>query len=76
MGQVQRRSTSMTLDRGVLDEARALGINLSQAAEAGLRDAIRAERARLWKAANAGAVADYNAMTEEDGLPLSGYRKF
>ncbi len=76
MNQALRKSTSMTLDRGMLDEARALGINISQAAEQGVRAAIRAERARLWKAENAGAVADYNAMIEADGLPLGGFRKF
>ncbi|MBE3636855.1 type II toxin-antitoxin system CcdA family antitoxin [Mangrovicoccus algicola] len=76
MTRTLRKSTSMTLDRGVLEEARALGINLSQAAEAGLRAAIRTERARHWQAQNAGAVADFNAMIEDGGVPLSEFRKF
>ena len=46
MGQrMSRRSTSMSLDAAILDEARQLGINLSQAAESGLVAAIRAELA-------------------------------
>ncbi|MDF0600679.1 type II toxin-antitoxin system CcdA family antitoxin [Psychromarinibacter sp. C21-152] len=71
-----RRSTSMTLDGDVLDEARRLGINISQAAEGGLVSAIRAERARVWKEENAGAIDDYNAFVEANGVLLSRFRKF
>lgn len=71
-----RRSTSMSLDSAILDEARQLGINLSQAAESGLVAAIRAERARLWRAENAGAIADYNAFIAAGGVPLADRRKF
>ena len=66
----------MTLDSAVLDEARALGINISRAAEDGVITAIRTSRARLWKEANAGAIDDYNAMIETGGVPLADYRKF
>jgi len=66
----------MTLDSAVLDEARKLGINLSQAAEGGIRAAIRVERARAWKAENADAIADYNAFIEAQGVLLSEHRKF
>ena len=38
-----RQSTSVTLDRRLLDEARELGLNLSRAAEAGLAAAIRSD---------------------------------
>lgn len=71
-----KKSTSMTVDRAVLEEARRLGINISQAAESGVMAAIHAERARLWKQENAGAIADYNAFVEANGLPLAKFRKF
>lgn len=71
-----RKSTSMTLDRALLDEAKALGINLSKAAEAGVAAEIRAEKARRWKAEHAEAIAEYNAMIEQDGVPLAKFRKF
>ena len=73
---LSRRSTSMTLDREILDEARQLGINISQAAERGVVAAIRAERAVAWKSANAEAIRDYNRMIEAGGVPLAGARKF
>lgn len=71
-----RRATSMTLDAALLDEARALGVNLSRAAEEGILVQVRAERARRWKEDNADAIADYNRWIEENGVPLSQFRKF
>lgn len=71
-----RKSTSMTLDRALLDEARELGINISKAAEEGVSTAVRHERGRRWREENAGAIADYNAFIETHGVPLAGHRKF
>jgi antitoxin CcdA len=71
-----RRSTSLTLDRDLLDEAKELGVNISRAAEAGVLAAVKAERARRWKVDNAEAVAAYNKWIEENGVPLARYRKF
>jgi antitoxin CcdA len=71
-----RKSTSMTLDSALLEEARRLGINVSQAAEGGVIAAIRAKRARVWRQENAGAIADYNAFVEANGVPLAQFRKF
>lgn len=64
-----RRATSMTLDASLLDEARALGVNLSRAAEEGILLQVRAERARRWKEENAEAIEDYNHWIEENGIP-------
>jgi antitoxin CcdA len=76
MTQAVRRSTTLTLDGSLVDEARSLGLNLSRAAEAGVAEAIRAERARRWRDENAEAIRAYNAAVERDGLPLAEYRKF
>lgn len=76
MGIAQRRSTSLTLDRQLLDEARALGVNISRAAEAGLTEAVRTARMRSWQAENASAIAGYNAYIEAEGVPLASRRKF
>jgi antitoxin CcdA len=71
-----RRSTSLSLDRALLDEARALGVNISRAAEAGVADALRIARARRWQAENAEALEAYNDLIARDGIPLAGFRKF
>lgn len=71
-----RRATSMTLDAALLDEARALGINLSRAAEEGILAQVRAARTRRWKEENAADIAAYNKWIEENGIPFQKYRKF
>ncbi|WP_428538115.1 type II toxin-antitoxin system CcdA family antitoxin [Rhodopila sp.] len=50
----------MSLPTSIVEEAKALGINLSRACETGIGVALRAERERRWKAENAAAVAAYN----------------
>jgi antitoxin CcdA len=76
MPNTQRKSTSLTLDRRLLDEARELGVNVSRAAEEGVAAAVRTARARAWQQEHAAAVAAYNAFIDADGVPLAGYRKF
>ena len=71
-----RRATSMTLDAALLDEARALGVNLSRAAEEGILAQVRSERARRWKEENAEFIRDYNEWIAENGVPLAEFRKF
>ena len=69
-----RRSTSMTLDVALLDEARALGVNVSRAAEEGILAQVRNERARRWKEENVEFIRDYNDWIAENGIPNSDIR--
>ena len=71
-----RRATSMTLDAALLDEARALGVNLSRAAEEGIAARTKAARAEAWQRENAEAIQNYNEYIEKNGLPLAEYRMF
>lgn len=71
-----RRATSMILDAALLDEAKALGVNISRAAEQGVAAALKAARAEAWKRENAEAIKNYNTWIEENGLPLAEYRVF
>ena len=71
-----RRATSLTMDRQLWDDARALGVNVSRAAEAGVATALKQARTEAWKRENAGAISDFNAYIEENGLPLSKFRQF
>lgn len=71
-----RRATSMTLDATLLDEARALGVNLSRAAEEGIAARTKAARAEAWQRENAEAIQNYNEYIEKNGLPLAEYRMF
>ncbi|MFT4013981.1 MAG: type II toxin-antitoxin system CcdA family antitoxin [Paracoccus sp. (in: a-proteobacteria)] len=71
-----RKPANLSLDPALLAQARALGINLSRAAEAGLRDAVRKAQSEEWRRDNAPALAASNAWVEENGLPLAPHRPF
>ena len=76
MSPALRRSTSLTLDRRLLDEARALGVNVSRAAEEGLVARVRAARTAHWQRENAIGIEEYNAFIAVSGIPLRDHRKF
>lgn len=71
-----RKPTNLTLDPSLLTEARSFGVNLSQAAEAGLRRAVAEAKAQAWQRENAAALASSNAWIDAYGLPLDRYRQF
>ncbi|MFM0197568.1 type II toxin-antitoxin system CcdA family antitoxin [Paraburkholderia strydomiana] len=73
---VPKRSTNVSLADSLLTEAKDLGINVSQAAEAGLAKAVSEERAARWLKENAEAIASSNAYVDEHGLPLTAFRMF
>lgn len=71
-----RKATNLSIDSTLVEEARALDVNLSQAAEAGVREAVRAAKADKWMRENRDALLAYNKWIEENGLPLEEYRQF
>ena len=77
MSQTQsRKSTNLSLDQSLLADARALNINLSRAAEDGIRSAVTKSREEHWKAENQEALQSSNRFVEQNGLPLSKLRQF
>lgn len=76
MKMTPKTRTNLTLDAGLVAEARDLGLVLSSAAEAGIAEAIRQERAARWQAENAAALKAANDWVARDGLPLDGKRLF
>lgn len=71
-----RRPTNLSLDTGLLTEAKALNVNLSRAAEEGVRIAVAVAKAKRWKVENAAALKSSNSYVEKHGLPLDSYRQF
>ncbi len=57
----RKKATNLTLDSSLIKEARALDVNLSRAAEEGLREAVRQARADRWRVENAEALASSNS---------------
>ncbi len=71
-----KKATNVSLAENLLVEAKELRINVSQAAEAGVAQAVAEKRAALWVADNAKAFECWNAYVEKNGLPLAKYRNF
>ncbi|KQY40533.1 type II toxin-antitoxin system CcdA family antitoxin [Rhizobium sp. Root483D2] len=76
MSQLARKSANLSLDSNLVSQARDLKINISRAAEDGIKSAVKAEQERLWRLENAEAIAASNKYVEEHGLPLAKYRQF
>ncbi|WP_366932211.1 type II toxin-antitoxin system CcdA family antitoxin [Sphingomonas sp.] len=72
----KRKAVNLSLDTGVVEAARAAGLNLSQICEAALREASRSERARQWREENREWADSVNRWIDERGLPLERYRLF
>jgi len=71
-----KKNTNLSLPDALVDEAKALGINLSRAAARGLAEEIAEKRAAQWLEENRGAISDWNDYTAEHGLPLAKFRQF
>ena len=71
-----KKATNVSLAEPLLAEAKALRINISQAAEAGVAQAVAARRAEQWVAENKEVFESSNAYVEKYGLPLAKYRMF
>ena len=71
-----RKSVNLSLDSDLVAEAKVYNVNLSRAAEDGLRAAVAKARAAQWLSENAEALAEKNRWIEANGLPLADYRMF
>jgi len=71
-----RRAANISLNAGILAEAKALGINISRACQGGLEAEIARVRRETWLAENGQALESSNAFAEANGLPLAGLRQF
>ncbi|KHA54026.1 MAG: type II toxin-antitoxin system CcdA family antitoxin [Sulfitobacter geojensis] len=69
---VQKRATNLSLDKELLKDAKALGVNISAAAEQGVRQALR----DAWLAENRDSMEAWGEWVEKNGLPLEEYRMF
>lgn len=73
---LSKKPTNLSLDQNLISEARELGINISQAAEGGLKEAVSKAKSEQWKRENAEALKSSNEWIEKNGLPLEKYRSF
>ncbi|MFM9883377.1 MAG: type II toxin-antitoxin system CcdA family antitoxin [Burkholderiales bacterium] len=71
-----KRAVNLTASAPLLDEAKALGLNLSRMFESSLENAVRAARQEAWLAANREAIEAYNEQVERHGVFSDGLRSF
>lgn len=71
-----RRPTNVTLPENLVQEARALDINVSQACERGLLAEVGAAKARRWQEDNRAAIDAWNGHVDRHGIPLTEFRSF
>lgn len=71
-----RRPTNLSLTTSLVAEARALGVNVSQAAEVGIAAAVAQRRQERWLQDNQAALQSSNDFVDAHGLPLARYRQF
>ena len=71
-----KKATNLSLNSGVLEMARELGMNVSQTVDALLADEVRRRYWERWNEDNKEAISAYNTRIAKEGLPLAKYRTF
>lgn len=71
-----RRATNVTLPETLLQDAREMGINLSQACERGLAAEVVDAHRQRWLKENKDAMDAWNDHITKCGLPLAAFRQF
>jgi antitoxin CcdA len=71
-----KKATNVSLPVDLVAEAKELGINVSQACEAGLAEKVRKSKAEKWVEENREALEWSNEYVRKYGLPLARYRMF
>ncbi|ALT79855.1 type II toxin-antitoxin system CcdA family antitoxin [Paucibacter sp. KCTC 42545] len=71
-----RRTTKINISAALVARAKEMGVNVSQAAEQGVEDAVAKRMGERWLEENQEALISSNAFVEAHGLPLAKYRPF
>lgn len=71
-----KRPTNVSLPTELVNEAKRLGINVSEACQTGLAAEVKAAREAAWKEENREAIESSNEYVRKHGLPLARYRLF
>jgi antitoxin CcdA len=66
----RRKRVNLTVREDIMAEARALGLNTSRAAEAGIDAAVREEKGRRWLEENKDAIKAHNERIAREGTLL------
>jgi antitoxin CcdA len=70
-----KRAANLSVSAELLDEAKALQINLSATLERALEEEVRMRKRERWLAENREAIQGYNAWVAEHGVFSTMFRK-
>ncbi|TLS78356.1 acetoacetyl-CoA synthase [Mariprofundus erugo] len=76
MNKAVKRAVNLRIDESLIDQAKALGINLSQTLEQSLESVLREKKRSAWLAENEESVNAYNKRIEQQGTFSDGLRRF
>ncbi len=71
-----KKATNISLDMDVYQDAKKLGINISQVCEQRLREEILSRKEQQWNEQHASFIAAYNSLVEAEGVALQEWRSF
>jgi len=71
-----KKSTNLSINSDLLQQAKELRINLSQTLELRLAEILRDEKRRNWQEENREAIEEYNRRVEACGVFNDGQRQF
>lgn len=71
-----KKATNLSLNTGLLEAARQLGLNLSQTVNTLLADEVKRRYWVKWNEENQEAISAYNDRVAKHGLPLTHYRSW
>jgi antitoxin CcdA len=71
-----KKSANLSINADLLQQAKQLNINLSQALEQHLTEVVRQAQRSQWLAENQSALDEYNRRVESQGVFSDGLRRF
>lgn len=71
--EIKKRPMNLTIREDVIAEAKALNLNASQAAENGMKAAIKKAKEDAWLAENRDAIQAHNDRIERNGLLVKSW---
>lgn len=71
-----KKATNVSLSAELVEEARRLGINVSEACQTGLAAEVKKAREAAWKEENRAAIESWNDYIRKNGMPYDQYRQF
>ncbi|MFZ5482723.1 MAG: type II toxin-antitoxin system CcdA family antitoxin [Pseudomonadota bacterium] len=76
MTAVPKKATNLSIRADLVEEARALGINLSRTLETALAAEVKKAKEKKWLEENRAAIEAYNREIAEHGLFSDQFRTF